>query len=52
MFVLINFRGSPYKYCNMKIFRLHIIEIAVQVLLIMTSYLAIATSLLVLQKCN
>ena len=55
MFVLI-FVGCPQKYFNMKIFQLHIIEITVHVLLIMTSYLAIATFLHVLQrylcKCN
>ena len=51
MFVLINFRGVlrenilTIKFCHF-----HIIEITVHVLWIMTSYLAIAPSLLVLQR--
>ena len=44
------FVDPPQKCFNMKNFQLYIIEITVHVLSIMTSNLAIATSLLVLQR--
>ena len=51
MFVLINFREYPTKNFNMNFFNFtYLIEITVHVLPIMTSYLVIATSLLMLQR--